>query len=515
MNQLAPDADDKVNILLVDDQPGKLLSYELILKELGQNLLKASSAKAALELLLKNDVAVILVDVCMPDLDGFELASMIREHPRFKDTAIIFISAINVTELDSLKGYELGGVDYVPVPVVPGVLRAKVRVFVDLHLKTRALARINNELELRVAERTAQLEAAIVHQELLAREVDHRARNALAVIQSIVALTPADSADFASSVKGRIRAMAMAHNLLSESRWRGADLLTLAQEELSPYSQDGRIQISGIAVSIAPNIAQNLALALHELATNAAKYGALSCPGGSLVLAWRTVVDEMHIEWVEAGSANVAPPSRSGFGTKVVETSVRSQLGGSIERHWREDGLHCTIRLPMRHFTLADGAPEVPIDEYADETDFERLRSRRILIVEDEPLIAIVTSRIVADLDAVVLGPFATTDAARGELDGAIDAALLDVNIGGRMVYDFAAELKARGVAIIFVTGYHAGAIDERFSAAPVLTKPVERGDLAAALTRVLTPIAASGPTHAGAMARQRSKAAYGVKIAD
>ncbi len=124
----APHATEKVNILLVDDQPGKLMSYELILQELGQNLLKASSAKEALELLLKNDVAVILSDVVMPDLNGFELAEMIREHPRFKETAIIFISAINVTELDSLKGYELGGVDYVPVPVVPGELRAKERV---------------------------------------------------------------------------------------------------------------------------------------------------------------------------------------------------------------------------------------------------------------------------------------------------------------------------------------------------------------------------------------------------
>jgi len=92
---------EKVNILLVDDQPGKLMSYELILQELNQNLLKASSAQEALQLLLRNDVAVILVDVCMPDLDGFELAKMIREHPRFKETAIIFISAINVTEIDS------------------------------------------------------------------------------------------------------------------------------------------------------------------------------------------------------------------------------------------------------------------------------------------------------------------------------------------------------------------------------------------------------------------------------
>src|SRR6185436_6073544 len=113
----APDLTEKVNILLVDDQPGKLMSYELILQELDQNLLKASSAKDALELLLRNDVAVILADVVMPDLDGFELAQMIREHPRFKETAIIFISAIVLSELDSLRAYDLGAVDYVSVPV--------------------------------------------------------------------------------------------------------------------------------------------------------------------------------------------------------------------------------------------------------------------------------------------------------------------------------------------------------------------------------------------------------------
>src|SRR5262249_12037158 len=163
-------------------------------------------ANEALQILLKQDVAVILIDVCMPDLDGFQLAQMIREHPRFHETAIIFISAIHLSELDSLKGYEMGAVDYVPVPVVAGVLRAKVRVFVDLYRKTRALAQINGELEQRVAERTAELEAAIARQELLAREVDHRARNALAVIQAIVSLTPAHSAaEFARSVDGRIR----------------------------------------------------------------------------------------------------------------------------------------------------------------------------------------------------------------------------------------------------------------------------------------------------------------------
>ncbi len=149
---------EKVNILLVDDQPAKLLAYEVILKDLGENLIAASSGREALEFLLKNDVAIILVDVCMPELDGFELAAMIREHPRFQKTAMIFISAIQVSDIDRLRGYEMGAVDYVPVPVVPEVLRAKIKVFAELYRKTRQLERLNAELEDRVRARTAELE---------------------------------------------------------------------------------------------------------------------------------------------------------------------------------------------------------------------------------------------------------------------------------------------------------------------------------------------------------------------
>ena len=148
--------DDKVNILLVDDQPAKLLTYQAILADIGENLLSASNATEALELLLKNDVAVVLIDVYMPDIDGFQLAAMIRNHPRFEKTALIFISAILLTDVDRLRGYEMGAVDYVPVPVIPEVLRAKVKVFVELFRKTRQLEQLNRELEARVAERTAE-----------------------------------------------------------------------------------------------------------------------------------------------------------------------------------------------------------------------------------------------------------------------------------------------------------------------------------------------------------------------
>jgi signal transduction histidine kinase/ActR/RegA family two-component response regulator len=166
-------ATDKVNILLVDDQQAKLLSHEVILAEMNENLLKASSAREAFECLLKNDVALILIDVCMPDLDGFELASMIREHPRFQNTAIIFVSAVMLEHLDQLRGYRLGAVDYVPVPVVPELLRAKVKVFVELYRKTRQLEQFNAELEQRVEERTAQLRK---FNEELELRIDERTR---------------------------------------------------------------------------------------------------------------------------------------------------------------------------------------------------------------------------------------------------------------------------------------------------------------------------------------------------
>jgi DNA-binding NarL/FixJ family response regulator len=148
---------DPVNILLVDDQPAKLLTYEAVLSELGENLIKAESAREALEYLLKNDIAIILIDVVMPDLDGFELAAMIRAHPRFQKIAIMFVSALALSDNDRVKACEHGAIDYVPIPIVPELLRAKVRVFAESYRKARQLEALNAELERRVEERTAEL----------------------------------------------------------------------------------------------------------------------------------------------------------------------------------------------------------------------------------------------------------------------------------------------------------------------------------------------------------------------
>lgn len=175
---------EKVNILMVDDQPGKLLSYEVILAELGENLIKATSGKEALEHLLKTDIAVVLMDVSMPDLDGFELADLIRQHPRFQRTAIIFISAVYLTDLDRLKGYERGAVDYISVPVVPELLRAKVSIFAELHRKAHELETLNRELEERVAERTEELERRAERLEQLNSEIARKHQELDAIVRT-------------------------------------------------------------------------------------------------------------------------------------------------------------------------------------------------------------------------------------------------------------------------------------------------------------------------------------------
>ena len=137
---------EQVNVLLVDDQPARLLTYESILSELGQNLVRAGSGIEALEKLMKDEFAVVLLDVSMPGMDGFEAATLIHQHPRFEKTPIIFVTGVHVSELDRLKGYKVGAVDYVSIPVVPEILRSKVAVLIELYTKRRQLQELNRNL---------------------------------------------------------------------------------------------------------------------------------------------------------------------------------------------------------------------------------------------------------------------------------------------------------------------------------------------------------------------------------
>jgi PAS domain S-box-containing protein len=592
---------DKVNILLVDDQPAKLISYEVILRELGENLLTANSAREAFEHLLKTEIAVVLVDVYMPELDGFELARMIREHPRFQRTAIIFISAVLLTDLDFLRGYECGAVDYVPVPVVPEVLRAKVKVFAELYRKTRQLELLNRNLERRVAERTAELRAseerlrlafeaaqmgwwdydivadkvtwspslvrmmgrtpesfggtlegalAHVHPEdrerflalvregiadersqscelrfvrpdgsirwshaagqvirdgdgrslrfagvdlditarkqaderqlVLVNELDHRAKNLLAVVQSVLRLSHAGTVpEFVEAVDGRIRALGRAHSLLSESRWQGVDFGRIVSEEVAPFkaSEISQVSVAGPELMLLPVAAQSLALAIHELATNAVKYGALSVPQGRVALTWELQPETMILRWTESGGPQARKPSHKGFGTKVIVASIEGHLDGRADFDWRPEGMRCTFDVP-RHKVVAarsfDGhSPR------ADQTDAALapvpIGGCRIMVVEDEALLRVATKEMLEGLGFAVVGPLSTmADAIVAADKGDFDGAVLDVNIGGQPIFPVAELLIARGIPFVFVTGYSPDRIDRRYGRIPVLQKPIE-----------------------------------------
>ncbi len=599
--------DGKINILLVDDQPAKLMSYEVILREIGENLIMASSGREALEHLLKSDIAVVLMDVCMPELDGFQLAAMIREHPRFSKTAIIFISAIHLTDVDRLRGYEMGAVDYVPVPVIPEVLRAKVKVFAELYRKSRQLEALNAELERRVRDRTAELESSnrrlidsedrrshalaagnmgswdwdigrgdcvwdegqkrifgvgpepfevtpanvrrFVHpgdwkllrqtlkrawrdagsyqaefrvrrpdgtvrwclgtaaaskdqagkitrisgvtiditdrkeaeerQSLLAREVDHRAKNALAVVHAIICLTRADNIkQYVAAVEGRVQALARAHSLLSELRWRGANIARIIHEELAPFRTPNfdRIRISGKSLSLEPSNAQALALALHELVTNAAKYGALSVPTGGVSIAWDMKGPNLELHWTESGGPPVEEAVTGSFGLRVVKTSVESQLGGTVTFDWRREGLSCAISFPHQlRLDFPDAtAPNRTGTPMANPVAVGA--RRRILLVEDESLIAMVMVETLTGLGFEVVGPFSSVDETIAAIETEpLDGGILDVNLSGEMIYPAARVLQDRKVPFVFMTGYGTEPISAAFPDVQVLQKPIDR----------------------------------------
>lgn len=464
-----------VNILLVDDQPAKLLSYEAILKDLNENLIKASSANEAFAVLLETEVAVVLVDVCMPDLDGFQLVEQIREHPRFKDLAVIFVSAVLLSDIDRLKGYEFGAVDYVSVPVVPEILRAKVRVFLELYRRGRELSQTAADLEQVVVTRTAELERstaelqkreaqlsqalaaanmgswrhdlrtqtsiadanlnailglpavetssptadwfARIHSDdreavrrawnkavsergrfevdvrfrmpdgsvrwiseqgnyvpgvdgmpgyltglavditerrqaeearnLLVEELNHRVKNMLAMVQSIATQSITDGQQRDRLIP-RIHALATGHDLLTKSQWKGASVVAIIRALSEPYSLgEGRMKLQGSDVMLSSRDSITISLAVHELLTNAVKYGAFASAPGAVDLRWNVDRSDQifNLQWQETGFAP-APPAKSGFGTKLLK-SLAARPGGRYIFEQHENGVCCELAFPL------------------------------------------------------------------------------------------------------------------------------------------------------------------------
>ncbi|GAA0605971.1 hypothetical protein GCM10009416_49180 [Craurococcus roseus] len=218
-----------------------------------------------------------------------------------------------------------------------------------------------------VLRQTRKRREAEALQALLAREADHRAKNVFAVVQSVLRLTPkGDAAAYALAVEGRVAALARAHALLADGAWAGADLRTVAERELAPYaggglSADGSAAASleGPPVPLAAAAVQPLAVVLHELATNAAKYGALSRPEGRVRLSWRVDEDAglLVLRWAESGGPAISgPPARRGFGSKVIDATARGQLGGTVAFGWGVEGLRADIAFPLGR-ALAAAAP--------------------------------------------------------------------------------------------------------------------------------------------------------------
>jgi signal transduction histidine kinase len=368
---------EPINILMVDDQPGKLLTYEAILSELGENLLKAGSARAALAHLLTTDIPIMLIDVNMPELDGFELAKLIREHPRYQQTAIIFISAVHLTHLDQLRGYEHGAVDYITAPIIPELLRAKVRVCADLYRKTVALQR---EMEERQRlEREAQRTQHFALLGRLAAGVSHEIRNPLAALFLHVDLleeelqqpTP-ESATQVPQVLAEIRMnLARLEDLVQDyltlvrtsqlertPQDLGAALCAwVAEWQQLAMSQGVLLRLEGLE-DLGPITlhASTLRRAMLNLVQNALD----AMPqGGTLTLAGQRTATHVQLQVRDTGSGipterlaqifeplYTTKPGGSGLGLYIVQEIVAAHGGALTVESARGGGTTFTVTLP-------------------------------------------------------------------------------------------------------------------------------------------------------------------------
>ena len=336
-------------------------------------------------------------------------------------------------------------------------------------------------------------------QQLLIEELNHRVKNTLASVQAIVQHTlrsAKDPAHFASSFSGRIQSMARAHSLLTSTVWKGADLRDVIRDQLQLGPVDEtRLTAWGPPVRMQSQMVQHVALMLHELGTNSAKYGALSTEKGWVTINWTVEDALLRLKWVENGGPSVSAAIQRGFGTTLIEQSARSQ-GGDAHMSIAASGIswEITIPLPANVPPPLDGAPtaqlvEVAVPDLAPTAakPSTLLAGHRFLVVEDEPLVSMDVIAGLQEAGAEVVGTAGTFEEALALIEAAsIDAALLDGNLHGSPVDDIAAALTRRKIPFAFVTGYGRESLPRAFASAAILSKPFSRVQLLEAVSALL-----------------------------
>lgn len=336
---------------------------------------------------------------------------------------------------------------------------------------------------------------AYEQERLLMAELDHRVKKILANIQALVAQTGRTAGslvEFTEGLDGRIRSMSRAHSLLTKSRWEGVVISALVHEELAAYQErHGAIAVSGPDVVLTPKAALALSLALHELATNAAKYGCLSVASGRLAVSWTCdQAGALSVVWTEAGGPPVAPPTRRGFGSTLIDKVLTLETGGTAQLAFDPGGVVCTISLPADAIQrlAPDGHRAVPATAAPPPPAVTDLRDLRVLVVEDSALVMMFIEDVLAELQWQVIGPASRlSDALPLARDGNFDAALLDVNLDGEMSWEVAATLRDRGIPFMFSTGYDTSTVfPEEFLVEHVVNKPFVKADLIKGFQKIL-----------------------------
>ena len=338
-----------VNILIVDDEPKNLTVLETVLKSPRYRIFRAKSAEQALLALLADEFAILILDVQMPGITGFELAQIIKERKKTAEIPIIFLTAYYNEDQHVIEGYDSGAVDYLHKPINPAILRSKVAVLAELHVKQRQLENATGvsrgsrrtSLNSRSASRTERYARAASSGEngsaqagreqirLLMTEVNHRSKNILSVVMAIAQQTVASSPkEFVQRFSSRVQALAVNHDLLVKNQWKSIEASDLVSGQLAHFGDlvGRRIILAGIPLRLSAAAAQSIGMVVHELSTNAVKHGALSSEHGGIKVTWQiepgAAGERFTIMWAESGGPKVVAPSYRGFGTTVVTNMI-------------------------------------------------------------------------------------------------------------------------------------------------------------------------------------------------